>query len=67
MANTDLLPVIIFALVLVVFLAPKKTQGILNVFSVFNDVLLKMVQMVLFFAPIGIFGLIAGIGTCRWW
>lgn len=62
MANTDLLPVIIFALVFGGLLSTQgeDSKSILNVFSVFNDVLLKMVQMVLFFAPIGIFGLIAG-------
>lgn len=61
LANGDMLPVIIFALLVGIILAKlrEKTQTVNNFFTEGNEIMLEMTRIVMKFAPIGIFCLMA--------
>jgi Na+/H+-dicarboxylate symporter len=60
MAETQVLPVLIFALVFGAILTTlgEKGKKALEVADACNDAILKFVQLVIWFAPIGVFGLV---------
>jgi Na+/H+-dicarboxylate symporter len=62
MAQMQILPLIIFSLFFggVLTTLGKKAEGVINFFSVCNDAIMKIVNLIMYFAPVGIFGLIAG-------
>ena len=68
LANGDMLPTILFALIVGIILAKmgSKTETVANFFGQFNDIMMEMTSMVMHVAPIGVFCLIAntfaGIG-----
>lgn len=68
LANGDMLPIILFALIIGVILAGlgEGAETVGNFFSQFNDVMMQMTVMVMKLAPYGVFCLIAktfsGIG-----
>lgn len=68
LANGDMLPIILFAIVIGIILAKLggRTQTVSNFFAEFNDVMMEMTSMVMLVAPVGVFCLIAktfsGIG-----
>lgn len=72
MANMEILPLIFFSLLFGGILSSlaendERAASALKLFEVFNEVILKIVQLILFFAPLGIFGLIAGkIAAVGW-
>ena len=59
--NMDILPVIMFSLFLGAVLSTmeEKAQPVILFFQIMNDAILKMVNIILWFSPFGIFGLIA--------
>jgi len=59
--NMDILPVIMFSLFLggVLSTMEDKAQPVIVFFQIMNDAVLKMVNIILWFSPFGIFGLIA--------
>ena len=61
MANSDMLPIIVFALFVGIMLAKLGTRGsvVANFFSQFNDVMMEMTMAIMKIAPIGVFCLIA--------
>jgi Na+/H+-dicarboxylate symporter len=61
-ANTQLLPVILFAVVLGAALTTVGRKGVqvIDFFSGFNDAMMKLVVWLMYLAPIGIFALVAG-------
>ncbi|MEE1352524.1 MAG: dicarboxylate/amino acid:cation symporter [Acutalibacteraceae bacterium] len=61
MANGDMLPIIVFALIVGVIIGKlgDKVQTVSNFFSQFNDIMMEMTMMVMKVAPIGVFCLIA--------
>lgn len=61
MANGDMLPIIVFALLVGIMLAKLGTRGsvVANFFSQFNDVMMEMTMAIMKIAPIGVFCLIA--------
>lgn len=61
MAKMDILPIIIFALVLGAVLTTLGNRGkkVLELCETLNQAILKIVGWILYFAPIGIFGLVA--------
>ncbi|MCJ7855173.1 dicarboxylate/amino acid:cation symporter [Lachnospiraceae bacterium NSJ-143] len=68
LASGDMLPTILFALIVGVILAKlgSQTETVANFFGQFNDIMMEMTGMVMQVAPIGVFCLIAntfsGIG-----
>ncbi|MDO5411360.1 MAG: dicarboxylate/amino acid:cation symporter [Lachnospiraceae bacterium] len=68
LANGDMLPIILFAIIIGIILAKlgSRTETVSNFFSQFNDVMMEMTSMVMYVAPVGVFCLIAktfsGIG-----
>lgn len=68
LANGDMLPIILFALIVGIILANlgENAETVGNFFSQFNDVMMQMTVMVMKLAPYGVFCLIAktfsGIG-----
>lgn len=62
MAETQILPLIIFSLFFggVLTTLGKKAEGVINFFSICNEAIMKIVHIIMYFAPLGIFGLIAG-------
>ncbi|MGB2697247.1 MAG: dicarboxylate/amino acid:cation symporter [Candidatus Zixiibacteriota bacterium] len=62
MAEMQILPLIIFSLFFggVLTTLGKKAEGVINFFSVCNEAIMKIVHLIMYFAPLGIFGLIAG-------
>lgn len=68
LANGDMLPIILFALIVGIILANlgENVETVGNFFSQFNDVMMQMTVMVMKLAPYGVFCLIAktfsGIG-----
>ncbi len=62
MVETDILPLIIFSLFFGAVLTTigKKGKQIIELFDGLNDVIMKMVQIIMYIAPIGVFGLVAG-------
>ena len=61
MAETDVLPVIAFSLLFGGVLTTLGDRGrpVLEVMAGLNDIIMKMVHIIITFAPVGIFGLIA--------
>ena len=61
MLEMDILPIIIFALVFggVLTTLGEKGKGVISFFDTVNEAIMKMVHIVLYFAPIGIFALVA--------
>ena len=61
-ANLQILPLIIFSLFFGGILTTLGERGrpVVQLFEVVNDVVMKMVNIILWYAPIGVFGLIAG-------
>jgi len=61
MLEMDILPIIIFSLVFGAVLTTlgEKGKGVISFFDTVNEAIMKMVHLVLYFAPIGIFALIA--------
>ena len=61
MANNDVLPIIIFSLIFGAILTTfKEGVIVINFFNTLNITILKIVDLILLFAPIGIGALIAG-------
>ncbi len=62
-ANTDILPLIIFSLAFGAVLATlgKKARTVINFFEGLNAALMKLVVIIIYFAPIGVFAIIASI------
>ncbi len=61
-AETDLLPIIIFSIVFAAALTTLGSKGerVIEFFSTVNEVMMKLVIWVMYFAPVGIFALVAG-------
>ena len=61
MANMDILPLIVFSLIFggVLTTMGKKGEHVISFFDGVNLAIMKMVHLVMYFAPLGIFGLIA--------
>ncbi|MCK9444703.1 MAG: dicarboxylate/amino acid:cation symporter [Tissierellaceae bacterium] len=61
MAGGNMLQIIVFAIFTGIGLSllGDKAEFLLNLFSALNDLIMKLVSMVMIFAPIGVFGLIA--------
>ena len=61
MAETDVLPVIVFSLLFggVLTTLGERGKPVLEVITGLNDAIMKMVHIIVAFAPVGIFGLIA--------
>ena len=62
MANMDILPLIFFSLLIGAALSTIGDAGhpVIAIFNGFNEAVMKIVHWIMFTAPIGIFGLIAG-------
>jgi len=62
MAEMKILPIIIFSILLGGALASLGERGreTLRVFDTLNDAIIKIIQVIMWIAPVGIFGLIAG-------
>jgi len=58
MAEGKVLPVIFFAIIFSLALGFSKTRYLDNVFDEINDAMMKIVSWIMFFTPIGVFGLI---------
>jgi Na+/H+-dicarboxylate symporter len=61
MLKMDILPIIVFSLVFggVLTTLGEKGKSVINFFDAVNEAIMKMVHLVLYLAPIGIFALIA--------
>ncbi len=61
MSEMDILPIIIFSLVFggVLTTLGEKGKSVISFFDVVNEAIMKMVHLVLYLAPLGIFALIA--------
>lgn len=61
MLEMDILPIIMFALVFggVLTTLGEKGKGVISFFDTVNEAIMKMVHLVLYLAPVGIFALIA--------
>ena len=68
LANGDMLPIILFAIIVGIILAKlgSRVETVSNFFAQFNDIMMEMTNMVMYVAPVGVFCLIArtfaGIG-----
>ena len=62
MATMDILPVILFSLLFGAILTTIGKQGkpLIAVIHAINEVIMKMVHLLMLFAPVGVFGLVAG-------
>lgn len=62
MADTNVMPLIVFALILgsVLTTFGKRSEQVIEIINVLNDAILKIVHIIMLFAPIGVFGLVAG-------
>ena len=62
MAENDVLPIIVFALLFATAAqaAGKKTQAVLRLADAINATMMKAVTWVMWLAPLGVFGLLAG-------
>lgn len=62
MAELDILPIIVFSLVLGGILTTLGEAGkpVINFFYGLNEAVMKMVHLIMWFAPLGVFGLVAG-------
>ena len=61
LANGTMLQVIVFALFVGIILAKlgERVEVVSNFFAQFNDIMMEMTNMVMMYAPIGVFGLIS--------
>lgn len=61
MAQMDILPIIIFSLIFggVLTTLGEKGKSVINFFDTVNEAIMKMVHLVLYLAPVGVFALIA--------
>jgi Na+/H+-dicarboxylate symporter len=61
-AEMDILPLIVFSLLFggVLTTLGERGRPLVKVFEAVNDVVMKIVHLVMWFAPIGVFGLVAG-------
>lgn len=61
LASGNMLQIIVFALIVGIILAKlgERTETVGNFFSQFNDIMMEMTMMVMSFAPVGVFCLIA--------
>ncbi len=61
MANGDMLPIIVFALLMGISMAlvGEKVKAIIDFFNMLNEIVMKMVMVIMEFAPFGVFALIA--------
>lgn len=62
MVKTNILPLIIFSLAFgsVLTTLGERAKPVINLVNVLNQVILKIVGLIMLFAPIGVFGLVAG-------
>ena len=62
MVRTDILPIIFFSLLIgaAFSILGERGQNAINFISVMNDGVMRIVHWIMIFAPIGIFGLVAG-------
>ncbi len=62
-ANDKILPLIVFSLLFGVVLTTLGEQGetVIQFFQGINDAIMKLVRLIMWFAPVGVFGLVAGI------
>ncbi len=70
MVETDVLPLIVFSLLFggVLTTLGNRTRPVIDVIAGINDAIMKIVHIVIGFAPVGIFGLIAGrMGSSGGW
>lgn len=60
MAAGDMLPIIVFSILMGISMAlvGEKAQPIINLFNSLNDIVMKMVMVIMEFAPFGVFALI---------
>lgn len=60
MANGQMLPIIVFSLLMGISMAlvREKAQPVIDIFEALNEIVMKMVMVVMEFAPIGVFALI---------
>ena len=61
MLQMDILPIIVFSLVFggVLTTLGEKGKGVISFFDAVNEAIMKMVHLVLYYAPIGVFALVA--------
>jgi len=61
MANNNILPLIVFSLIFGGILTTLGAKGklVIDMFEGLNEAFLKIIRLIMYFAPIGIFGLIA--------
>ena len=61
MLKMDILPIIVFSLVFggVLTTLGEKGKGVISFFDTVNEAIMKMVHLVLYYAPIGVFALVA--------
>lgn len=61
-SETDLLPIIVFSIFFAAALTTlgKRAERAIELFSTINETMMKLVVWVMYFAPIGIFALVAG-------
>ncbi|WP_099188907.1 dicarboxylate/amino acid:cation symporter [Tepidibacter mesophilus] len=61
MAEGDMLPIIVFSLLMGISMAlvGEKAKPVIGIFESLNEIVMKMVMVVMEFAPIGVFALIA--------
>lgn len=70
MAQTDVLPLIVFSLVFggILTTMGEKSRSLIDFFSTMNEVVMKTVTLIMKFAPVGIFALIAArLGLAGGW
>lgn len=62
MAETNVMPLIVFSLLLgsVLTTLGGRAKQVIEIINVLNDAILKIVRLIMLFAPIGVFGLVAG-------
>lgn len=64
--NGKMLQVIVFAVLFgigLVLIDPKKAQPVKDFFEGVNDVIIKIVELIMYLAPLGVFALLAGLIT----
>ena len=61
MANMDILPLVIFSLIFGALLTTlgEKGRAAIGFFNACNDAIMKMVHLIMYTAPVGVFGLVA--------
>ena len=69
MSDGNMLQIIVFSILVGVAItqAGKAGQGILSVFQDFNDVIMRMVTILMHLAPYGVFCLLAKLFTEEGW